>query len=106
MLTLRERRFMERTGRKNLGNQNTRVGYDKSKLRCYNYKQLGHSMRECLSLIITEPIIVATKITSIADKSESLMKETTLLTKFYWSAEITKTEEEIDHALMAQMIEI
>nr|GEW31256.1 hypothetical protein [Tanacetum cinerariifolium] len=47
MLTMRARRFLQRTG-KNLGaNGTTFIGFDISKVECYNYHRKGHFAREC-----------------------------------------------------------
>nr|GEU54357.1 hypothetical protein [Tanacetum cinerariifolium] len=50
MLTVRARRFLQRTGR-NLGaNGPTSIGFDMSKVECYNCHRKGHFARECRSL--------------------------------------------------------
>nr|GEU77028.1 hypothetical protein [Tanacetum cinerariifolium] len=49
MLTMRDRRFLQRTGR-NLGaNRTTAIGFDMSKVECYNCHRRGHFERECRS---------------------------------------------------------
>nr|GFC94496.1 ribonuclease H-like domain-containing protein [Tanacetum cinerariifolium] len=49
MLTMRARRFLQRTGR-NLGaNETTAIGFDMSKVECYNCHRRGHFARECRS---------------------------------------------------------
>nr|GEU82683.1 reverse transcriptase domain-containing protein [Tanacetum cinerariifolium] len=49
MLSVRVRRFLQRTGR-NLGaNGTTLMGFDMSKVECYNYHGKGHFARECRS---------------------------------------------------------
>nr|GEW59989.1 retrovirus-related Pol polyprotein from transposon TNT 1-94 [Tanacetum cinerariifolium] len=49
MLTVRARRFFQRTGR-NLGsNGPTSMGFDMSKVECYNCHKKGHFARECRS---------------------------------------------------------
>nr|GEW70755.1 hypothetical protein [Tanacetum cinerariifolium] len=49
MLTVRARRFLQTT-RKNLGaNGPTSMGFDMSKVECYNYHRKGHFTRECRS---------------------------------------------------------
>ncbi|GJS44880.1 putative ribonuclease H-like domain-containing protein [Tanacetum coccineum] len=46
MLTIRARRFIKRTGRK-LDVNGQRVGFDRSKVKCYNCHKNGHFAREC-----------------------------------------------------------
>nr|GEV98016.1 putative ribonuclease H-like domain-containing protein [Tanacetum cinerariifolium] len=49
MLTMRARRFLQKTGR-NLGaNGPTSMGFDMSKVECYNFHRKGHFARECRS---------------------------------------------------------
>nr|GEU79943.1 reverse transcriptase domain-containing protein [Tanacetum cinerariifolium] len=49
MLTMRARRFLQKT-RKNLGdNGPTSMGFDMSKVECYNCHRKGHFSRECRS---------------------------------------------------------
>nr|GEV77935.1 retrovirus-related Pol polyprotein from transposon TNT 1-94 [Tanacetum cinerariifolium] len=49
MLTMRARRFLQKTGR-NLGaNGLTSMGFDMSKVECYNCHRKGHFARECRS---------------------------------------------------------
>nr|GEZ49363.1 hypothetical protein [Tanacetum cinerariifolium] len=49
MLTMRARRFLQRTGR-NLGaNRTTSIGFDMSKVECYNCHRRGHFAREYMS---------------------------------------------------------
>ncbi|GJX26883.1 hypothetical protein Tco_0233179 [Tanacetum coccineum] len=42
MLTMRARRFLNNTGRKLTINGNKTIGFDKSKVECYNYYKKGH----------------------------------------------------------------
>nr|GEZ50300.1 putative ribonuclease H-like domain-containing protein [Tanacetum cinerariifolium] len=49
MLTMRARRFLQKTGI-NLGaNRPTSMGFDMSKVKCYNFYRNGHFSRECRS---------------------------------------------------------
>ncbi|GKG27418.1 ribonuclease H-like domain-containing protein, partial [Tanacetum coccineum] len=47
MLTMRARRFLKNTIRKLNVNGNETIGFDKSKVECYNYHKRGHFAREC-----------------------------------------------------------
>ncbi|GJW11645.1 putative ribonuclease H-like domain-containing protein [Tanacetum coccineum] len=46
MLTIRARRFIKRTGRQ-LDVNDKRVGFDRTKVECYNCHKYGHFAREC-----------------------------------------------------------
>ncbi|GJY20847.1 ribonuclease H-like domain-containing protein [Tanacetum coccineum] len=50
MLTMRARRFLKNIGRKLTVNVNETIGFDKSKLECYNRHKRGHFARECRAL--------------------------------------------------------
>ncbi|GJX04769.1 putative ribonuclease H-like domain-containing protein, partial [Tanacetum coccineum] len=47
MLTMRARRFLKNTGRKLTVNGNETIGFDKSKMECYNCHKRGHFARAC-----------------------------------------------------------
>nr|GEX16771.1 hypothetical protein [Tanacetum cinerariifolium] len=49
MLIMRARRFLQRTGRNLRANGPTSLGFDMSKVECYNYHMKGHFARECRS---------------------------------------------------------
>ncbi|GKB57738.1 ribonuclease H-like domain-containing protein, partial [Tanacetum coccineum] len=46
MLTMRAKRFLKKTGRKFSVNGNKTIGFDKSKVECYNCHKIGHFTRE------------------------------------------------------------
>ncbi|GKA46862.1 hypothetical protein Tco_0739745 [Tanacetum coccineum] len=47
MLTMRARRFLKNTGRRITMNGNESIGFDKSKVECYNFHKRGYFSREC-----------------------------------------------------------
>ncbi|GJS56805.1 putative ribonuclease H-like domain-containing protein [Tanacetum coccineum] len=50
MLTIRGKRFLKKTGRNLNFNGKETVGFDKTKVECYNYHKRGHFARECKAL--------------------------------------------------------
>ncbi|GJZ83906.1 ribonuclease H-like domain-containing protein [Tanacetum coccineum] len=47
MLTIRARRFLNKTGRKINANGSETIGFNKSKVECYNCHKKGHFARDC-----------------------------------------------------------
>ncbi|GKC36787.1 ribonuclease H-like domain-containing protein, partial [Tanacetum coccineum] len=47
LLSMRTRRFFQKTGRKITINGSDTTGYDKSKVECFNCHKIGHFVREC-----------------------------------------------------------
>ncbi|GKB90557.1 ribonuclease H-like domain-containing protein, partial [Tanacetum coccineum] len=47
LLSMRARKFYQRTGRKIIIDGSSTVGYDKSKVECFNCHKMGHFAREC-----------------------------------------------------------
>ncbi|GJX05734.1 ribonuclease H-like domain-containing protein [Tanacetum coccineum] len=50
MLTMRARKFLKNIGRKLTVNGNETIGFDKSKVECYNCHKRGYFARECRAL--------------------------------------------------------
>ncbi|GJR50632.1 putative ribonuclease H-like domain-containing protein [Tanacetum coccineum] len=47
LLSIKTRKFFQKTSRKITINGSNTAGYDKSKVECFNYHKLGHFAREC-----------------------------------------------------------
>ncbi|GKF74159.1 ribonuclease H-like domain-containing protein, partial [Tanacetum coccineum] len=47
LLSLKARKFYQRTGKKIIINGSDTAGYDKSKVECFNCHKMGHFTREC-----------------------------------------------------------
>ncbi|GJX27706.1 putative ribonuclease H-like domain-containing protein [Tanacetum coccineum] len=49
LLSMKVRKFYQRTGKKIVINGRDTAGYDKKKVECFNYHKLGHFARECIN---------------------------------------------------------
>nr|GEW00386.1 hypothetical protein [Tanacetum cinerariifolium] len=103
MLTIRARRFLQKTGR-NLGdNRVTTMGFDMSKVECYNYHRMGHVARECRSPKDTRRTSVAepqrTHVPVETSTSNALVSQCDGIESYDWSYQAE--EEPANFALMA-----
>nr|GEW08906.1 hypothetical protein [Tanacetum cinerariifolium] len=100
MLTIRSRRFLQKTGR-NLGaNGTTVIGFDKSKVECYNCHKRGHFARERRSPRDNKNKDTPRKTIPVeASTSSALMSQCDRVGSYDWSFQAD--EEPTNYALMA-----
>nr|GEU70350.1 putative ribonuclease H-like domain-containing protein [Tanacetum cinerariifolium] len=103
MLTMRPRRFLQKTGR-NLGdNRATTMGFDMSKVECYNCHRKGDFARECRSpkdnrrTVATEP--QRRHVPVETSTSNALVSQCDGIRSYDWSYQVE--EEPANFALMA-----
>nr|GEW18159.1 hypothetical protein [Tanacetum cinerariifolium] len=103
MLTMRARRFLQRTGRTLRENGPTSVGFDMSKVECYNYHRKGHFARECRSPKNTRRSAAAEtqrrNVPVEASTSNALVSQCDGVGSYDWSFQAE--EEPANYALMA-----
>nr|GEX51851.1 hypothetical protein [Tanacetum cinerariifolium] len=103
MLTMRARRFLQKTGR-NLGdNKATTIGFDMSKVECYNCHRKGHFARECRSPKDTRRTVAAEpqrrQVLVETSTSNALVSQCDGIRIYDWSYQAE--EEPANFALMA-----
>nr|GEY37107.1 putative ribonuclease H-like domain-containing protein [Tanacetum cinerariifolium] len=103
MLTMRARRFLQKTGR-NLGaNGPTSMGFDMSKVECYNCHMKGHLARECRSPTDSRKngVVEPQRRTVLVETSTSnaLVSQCDGIGSYDWSFQ--EAEEPKNYALMA-----
>nr|GFB63575.1 ribonuclease H-like domain-containing protein [Tanacetum cinerariifolium] len=75
MLTMRARTFLKNTGRKFSMNDNETIGFDKSKVECYNCHKKRHFARECKALRKEGPTNFALMAYSFTSSNSEFMNE-------------------------------
>nr|GEU93177.1 hypothetical protein [Tanacetum cinerariifolium] len=92
MLTMRARRFLQKTGR-NLGvNGPTSMGFDMTKVECYSCHRKGHFARECRSL-------KDSKRTGVAEPREGMFQLRPQL-QMHWSLSVMTGLESVEARLL------
>ncbi|KAF5814675.1 putative transcription factor interactor and regulator CCHC(Zn) family [Helianthus annuus] len=104
MITLRLKKFQDRTGKRlGLG----KAGFDKSKLRCYNCKNLGHFKRDCPLLkegnSETTPAVKQITVEENKNNASPSTPKALVVEDYDWSEEITEAKEQVNKALMAKI---
>nr|GEY77397.1 hypothetical protein [Tanacetum cinerariifolium] len=100
MLTVRARQFLQRTGRNLEENRPTSMGFDMSKVECYNYHRKGHFARECRSPKDTRRNVVERRNVPVeTSKSNALVLQSDGMGSYDWSFQAE--EEPSNYAIMA-----
>nr|GEX12625.1 putative ribonuclease H-like domain-containing protein [Tanacetum cinerariifolium] len=103
MLTVRAKRFLQRTGRNLRENGPTSLGFDMSKVECYNFHRKGHFARECRSPKDIRRNVAAElqrrNVLVETSTSNALVSQCVGVGSYDWSFQIE--EEPTNYALMA-----
>nr|GEW52909.1 hypothetical protein [Tanacetum cinerariifolium] len=103
MLTMRARRFLQKIGRNLKANGPTSMGFDMSKVECYNCHKKGHFARECRSLKDSRRTSAVESQRRIAlvetSTSNALVSQCDSGKSYDWSSQAEK--EPANYALMA-----
>ncbi|XP_022041370.1 uncharacterized protein LOC110943948 [Helianthus annuus] len=84
-----------------------KAGFDKSKLRCYNCKNLGHFKRDCPLLkegnSKTTPAVKQITVEENKNNASPSTPKALVVEDYDWSEEITEAKEQVNKALMAKI---
>ncbi|XP_022040783.1 uncharacterized protein LOC110943340 [Helianthus annuus] len=84
-----------------------KAGFDKSKLRCYNCKNLGHFKRDCPLLkegnSETTPAVKQIAVEENKNNASPSTPKALVIEDYDWSEEITEAKEQVNKALMAKI---
>ncbi|XP_035837515.1 uncharacterized protein LOC118485474 [Helianthus annuus] len=84
-----------------------KAGFDKSKLRCYNCKNLGHFKRDCPLLkegnSETTPAVKQITVEENKSNTSPSTPKALVVEDYDWSEEIAETKEQVNKALMAKI---
>jgi hypothetical protein len=106
MMTFRAKCHLEKTGNKRIDGK--RAGFDKSKLRCFNCKQLSHFKRDCPMPVQNQENTPAPVIMTENDGANQVEKDTKkalTIQDMKWGQEVEEAQVNICKALMAKICE-